>query len=453
MSRTDTRFYQLAWRWHFYAGLFVAPFMILLALTGIVYLFKPQLDPLLYPQLLLVEPAGAALDADRQLDVLRASHPRAQVTRYFPPAAAERSALFVVEEDGRSLNLFVDPYRGVLLGAQDARYNLQALARGLHGELLAGPLGDRLIELAAGWGIVLLASGLYLGWPRGRGLAGVLWPRWSRRGRALWRDLHVSVGVWSAALLLFLLLSGMAWTGFWGKQFADLWNRFPAAMWQDVPQSGREARSLSDSTRQAVPWAVENTPLPASDPHAAHHGHAGGHAEAAAPRIGLQQVVELAAARGVVPGYGVSLPRDARGVYSVSIFADDPRDDATLHIDQYSGAVLADVRWRDYNWLARTVESGAMLHEGRMFGRANQLLMLAACLAVLFGACSGLLIWWQRRPRGSLGVPPLRPAPPRWKAGLALVVLLGALFPLVGASLLLCWLGECLLRALRRAAT
>lgn len=53
-------FYALAWRWHFYAGLFVAPFMILLALTGIVYLFKPQLDALLYPQLLRVE-AGAQM--------------------------------------------------------------------------------------------------------------------------------------------------------------------------------------------------------------------------------------------------------------------------------------------------------------------------------------------------------------------------------------------------------
>mgnify|MGYP003608572640 CR=1 FL=1 len=37
----------LAWRWHFYAGLFVIPFMILLSLTGIVYLFKPQLDQLM----------------------------------------------------------------------------------------------------------------------------------------------------------------------------------------------------------------------------------------------------------------------------------------------------------------------------------------------------------------------------------------------------------------------
>jgi uncharacterized iron-regulated membrane protein len=35
-------FYRAAWRWHFYAGLFCVPFVILLALSGSVYLFKPQ---------------------------------------------------------------------------------------------------------------------------------------------------------------------------------------------------------------------------------------------------------------------------------------------------------------------------------------------------------------------------------------------------------------------------
>jgi len=35
-------FYNLAWRWHFYAGLFVIPFLILLSVTGIIYLFKPN---------------------------------------------------------------------------------------------------------------------------------------------------------------------------------------------------------------------------------------------------------------------------------------------------------------------------------------------------------------------------------------------------------------------------
>ncbi|WP_028238918.1 PepSY-associated TM helix domain-containing protein [Stutzerimonas azotifigens] len=429
-------FYSLAWRWHFYAGLFVAPFMILLALTGIIYLFKPQLDPLLYAHLMQVEPAGQTLDADAQLARVREAYPGANLQQYLPPIAADRSAQFLVAQNGRTLGVFVDPYRGTLLGTQDARYNLQAVARALHGELMIGPLGDRLIELAAGWGIVLLATGLYLWWPRGRGWKAVLWLRPGSRGRALWRQLHGVVGFWGALGLLFMLLSGMTWTGFWGQQFADVWNRFPAAMWNEVPQSQRLARALNSAERQTVPWAVEPTPLPRSGGHA---GHAAGHAHAqpaSEPRIGLQQVVDAAHARGVAPGYSITPPADAEGVYTVSLFADDPRDDATLHLDQYSGAVLAEVRWADYGPVARTVETGVKLHEGKLFGWPNQLAMLLVCLMILFSALSGLVIWWQRRPRGQLGVPPLPADLPRWKTGVAVMLALAVAFPLVGLSLL-----------------
>ena len=52
MKNRDSSHYQRIWRWHFYAGLFVAPFLILLSLTGILYLYKPQLDNLLYSDLI-----------------------------------------------------------------------------------------------------------------------------------------------------------------------------------------------------------------------------------------------------------------------------------------------------------------------------------------------------------------------------------------------------------------
>ena len=39
-----TALYRTVWRWHFYAGLFVVPFILLLSLTGAIYLFKPQID-------------------------------------------------------------------------------------------------------------------------------------------------------------------------------------------------------------------------------------------------------------------------------------------------------------------------------------------------------------------------------------------------------------------------
>ncbi|MFU0837835.1 MAG: hypothetical protein ACFWUJ_04785 [Pseudomonas fragi] len=227
MSRPTPSFYNLAWRWHFYAGLFVAPFMILLALTGIIYLFKPQLDPLLYDHLLTVTPAHHGLSADEQLSRVQTAYPQGHISQYLPPINRERSGQFVLSSAGRELNVFINPYTGQILGEQDAKLNLQAVARALHGELMIGTLGDRLVELAAGWGVVLVVSGLFLWWPRGQSAAGILWPRLNRRGRVLWRDLHVVTGFWGAALLLFMLISGMTWTGFWGKQYADLWNRFP----------------------------------------------------------------------------------------------------------------------------------------------------------------------------------------------------------------------------------
>ncbi|MET1080590.1 MAG: PepSY domain-containing protein [Pseudomonas sp.] len=450
MSKDSTSFYQQAWRWHFYAGLFVIPFLVMLSLTGILYLFKPQLDALMYPELLQVEPAGEALGADQLLLRVRQAYPQASVDKYLPPLTEGRSAQFVLGADGRELNLFIDPYRGTLLGEQDAQNNLQAWARGLHGELLIGTLGDRLIELAAGWAIVLVVSGLYLWWPRGNGLRGIFWPRLANRGRLFWRDLHAVTGFWGSLLLLFMLLTGMTWTGFWGAKFADVWNSFPAAMWNAVPQSDVQARSLNTVTGQTVAWAVENTPLPTSDPHAEHR--AGGsehsaHGALAMPPIGLEQVVRIANERGVVPGYSVTLPTSAEAVYTIAVFADDPRNDATLHLDQYSGKVLADIRWRDYNGLARSVEMGVMLHEGKFFGLANQLLMLAVCLMILLSSVSGLVLWWKRRPQGRLGVPPLRHDLPLWKTALVIVALLGLAFPLVGASLLVIGVVDWLLLA------
>ena len=102
------------------------------------------------------------------------------------------------------------------------------------------------------------------------------------------------------------------------------------------------------------------------------------------------------------------------GVYTIAIFADDPRNDATLHIDQYSGKVLVDVRWQDYGPVAKTVETGVMLHMGKLYGWPHQLVMLLICLMILASSVSGLWIWWSRRPSGRLAAPPCPPSCLPW---------------------------------------
>ncbi|APC16097.1 peptidase [Pseudomonas frederiksbergensis] len=440
MSQPKPNFYNLAWRWHFYAGLFVAPFMVMLALTGIVYLFKPQLDPLMYGSLLNVPAGHHPVSADELLRRVQEAYPQGQIKQYLPPVNAERSAQFVVKNAGNELNVFIDPYHADVLGEQDAKKNLQAIARAIHGELMIGTVGDRLVELAAGWGVVLVVSGVFLWWPRGKTGAGIVWPRFNSRGRVLWRDLHAVTGFWGAAFLLVMLLSGMTWTGFWGKQYAEVWNRFPAAMWNNVPKSDQEARSLNTATRQTVPWAMENTPMPMSGDHAEHMAHNGGSSAPAAPTISLQDLQDIAVQRQIEPGYSITFPSTASGVFTIAVFADDPRNDATLHVDQYSGEVLADVRWQHYGNVARATEMGVMLHEGKLFGPFNQIVVLLICLMILLSAVSGVVIWWKRRPQGKLGVPPLRHDLPTWKTGAFIILALAVVFPLVGASLIVVWL-------------
>ncbi len=36
--------YFMTWRWHFYAGLFVIPFMLMLSVTGLVMLFDDEIE-------------------------------------------------------------------------------------------------------------------------------------------------------------------------------------------------------------------------------------------------------------------------------------------------------------------------------------------------------------------------------------------------------------------------
>ena len=167
----------------------------------------------------------------------------------------------------------------------------------------------------------------------------------------------------------------------------------------------------------------------------------------AAPQVSLQQVEDIASSRQVEPGYSITLPTTADGVFTIAVFADDPRNDATLHVDQYTGQVLADVRWQDYSPVARATELGVMLHEGKMFGALNQIVILLVCLMILLGSVSGLVMWWKRRPEGGLGVPPLRHDLPRWKTATVVMLVLGVAFPLVGASMLVMWVVDrCVVR-------
>lgn len=211
------RFYRAVWRWHFYAGLLVLPFIVWLALTGAAFLYQDAIDRSVHHGLKVVPVGEARVPAQRLVDVAQRRY-GGTLFRYTTPSRADASAeIGLVDTHGARQVVYVDPYRARVLGTLPEHGTLGWTIRRLHSLALVGPSARGLIEMAAGWAIVLVLTGVYLWWPRGR-RGGVVSVRGKPAQRLFWRDLHAVTGAGVGAVLLFLALTGMPWSWLWGAQ-------------------------------------------------------------------------------------------------------------------------------------------------------------------------------------------------------------------------------------------
>lgn len=439
--------YQSVWRWHFYAGIIFAPFLILLAVSGGAYLFKPQIEGQLYKDLLTVREVGQVrMSPDALSAAVRKENPGLAIQSLTLPSDARSTVKMSVVQGGVPTTLYADPYTGKIAGTLDSDKTFSAVFKKLHSQLLLpGTLPNRIVELAACWGLVLTVTGLYLWWPRGRfSVWGTLLPRLGKPGnRLFWRDLHAVPAFWLSILILALILTGLPWSGVLGGQIdkaanATNTNNPPYAYsFMGAPESVTRAKDIAAD----LPWAAESLPVPASAP--------GGYVP-----ITVDEVAGIADRQHVQRPYTITLPSGETGVYTISTADAKPWDSATLHVDQYSGTVLTDVRYEQYGVMAKLITLGIAFHEGKLFGIANQLLGLLACLGLILISAGSYVMWRKRAPAGKLGAPN-KPREKKASIGVLIIMaVLGVLMPLVGLSLLavlaLDWLVIRRVPALRR---
>jgi uncharacterized iron-regulated membrane protein len=415
--------YQTIWRWHFYAGIIISPFLLILAVTGSIYLFKPQIEQNLYKEYYEVKAQGEKLPASEQIEEVKKLHPDAQITKYRPGESPERSSEIGISTDDGSATVFLDPYTGKSLGELKPEDRIMDKIVEFHGELMAGTIGDRIVELVASWAIVLIVTGLFLWFPRKKDkLAGVFFPRFGKGKSILRRDLHAVPAFWITAGMLFLIMTGLPWSGFWGTNFQNLMTNagagYPPSIWTgEAPQSVVKTKEIAD-----VPWAAENLEVPVS----ALEGYT---------PVSINDVVSIADREGIDPSYTVYIPGDEKGVYTLSAFPAKAQNEVTMHLDQYSGAVLADYRFDHYGIGGKIVAMGITLHTGTQFGFINQLISLFICLGIILVVVSGFYLWLKRKPKKEMGAPKA-PSILKMKLFLLLMIVLGILFPLVGVSLI-----------------
>lgn len=424
------------WRWHFYAGLFCIPFVLVLAITGSIYLFKPQIEAALdrpYAHLALQAPARPP---SQIAAAAMAAVPGSMLRAYELPSGPDAAVQVEVSRGATLTWVYVRPDDLRVLKIVDEDDRLMRQLFRIHGELLMGERGSNLVELAASWAIVMIVTGLALWWPRGAtGLGGVLWPRLSQGPRQILRDLHAVVGFWVSLLALFLLLTGLPWAKNWGGYLKEV-RRLAGAT---QPMDWTTGRKDEMGQRRAAD----------RDARAAAGGEHAGHGMATSGTEGLRlaaldRAVPAVAALELPPPVLISPPRRPGGDWSAKSDTPNRPRRVELELDPETGAVTRRTGFADRHWIDRTVAVGVAAHEGQLFGPLNQALGLLTALGLSTMSVTGLLMWLKRRPQDRLGAPPAvkgRPGP----ALVVTALLLCAYLPLLAASAAAVLLAERLL--------
>ncbi|TKB81429.1 MAG: PepSY domain-containing protein [Nitrospira sp.] len=420
------------WRWHFYAGLFSIPFIVVLAISGAIYLFKPQVEAWLdrpYDHLALTgRPSGAEV----QVRAALAAVPGATLAAYEVPTAPEAAVRVIVKRDDARIRVYVHPETlGVLQTLREDDRLMRIIFR-LHGQLLMQEnVGSAVVETAASWTIIMIVTGLYLWWPRAqRGWGGILYPRLARGSRLFWRDWHAVTGFWIAGLTLFLLLTGLPWAKLWGGYFKEV-RRLTGTAVVRQDETGDPARPPKTTV--------------ASGEHGGHGGPSKttrGANEMPPDYAVLDRVLDTVRPLRLAPPVLISPPAKGAGNWTAKSDAQNRPLRVNLVLDGATGAVLTRQDFKDRHVLDRVVGIGVAAHEGQLFGWPNQVLGALTAGGLLVLVASSVIMWWRRRPPGALGAPETS-RPPRRSWGLGVLILLFGLYlPLFAASLLLVLLAE-----------
>jgi uncharacterized iron-regulated membrane protein len=415
--------YRTLWRWHFYAGLFVIPFIIILSLSGAVYLFKPQIERW-EEQDFRNLPTTNSVTPSAQVAVSLGAHPQATFESYRLSLNPSDAALVSLKNKNRGkLDVFVSP-QGKIVGTLDPHKRIAKITSEIHGELLADKPGSWAVELAASWAIVMILTGLYLWWPTGGALAGVIYPRLNAGKRLFWRDIHSVTGFWVSGLVLILLVTGMPWASVWGDAFKMVREN---AGWVKSEQEWKTGAAKSE------------------DAHAEHHAIVD-----ASKNIALLDIIATnARAENLAfpvlirpPGIKARFAKQASPDWVVKSEAQNRTLGMTHNYDAMTGTEISRTGFANKHIIDRVIGYGISWHEGQLFGWINQAIGVMTAVALITMSVSGFILWRRRKPIGTIGAPPLPDAAMTPKIITGIILLLACLLPLLAASLILLWVFE-----------
>ena len=417
-------------RIHFWAALIASPFALIATITGLIYVFVPQVESVLHGHLDHVTPAAQIRPLDDAIEAAKRDAPEGWTLNsvspmheptdsvkvaFMPPPSEKKmsgggghgshgSAAPVAKEKQdflrpnfgipmKSTVVYVNPYTAEVLGSLPQAERFSNWSRKLHSNYLQNDGWRWLIELAASWLMVMLVTGLYLWWPR---TPQPFVPQANFKGRPSWMQWHTFVGVTLSVMSAVILTTGLTWS----------------------KQAGDQIRWARDATGQASPRIPAHFKSSASE---------GGRV------LTWEQAMQ--AVRRESPDVQMLLmpPKGPEGYWRANqLDRDQPDRRFDLLLDAYSGERLYFSGWSEQTAFGKATAIGIPFHRGE-FGWWNQALLFVFGVGVLFSIVSGWVMYFKRRKQGLSGLPSVMKG--SWKS-VPWAAWLGGAFMLVAMPLL-----------------
>ena len=389
-------------KWHFVAGIISAPIVIILALTGLIYLFKDNYEATQKATLAHVKQNTIRKMSYQEQWQLAKNEWEKLPSGVIVPQTENDATEFISGKFSHKSHLFIDPYTQKVNGKINVNETDMYKVRKLHGELLLGSYGTKVVELVASWMVVLIITGLYLYWPRGGGIRNFFTVRTNQSKRILFRDIHALSGFWFSLFILLVLAGGLPWTDVFGKSYQWV---------QQVTKSGYPSTWEGKGLKS----------IPTGEP------------------LALDVIVLKAKAMNLEGSTVIELPENPTDVYSVFNETTHLTAMEKIHFDQYSGKVLKKNNWADIGLMMKSRLWVMAFHQGE-FGPWNWFLMIFIALGLLLLSITAIITYFLRKKTGSISVPKV---PSNVSPSLTLIIvicLMGVILPLFGLSVVFIFL-------------
>lgn len=355
------KFREIAFTLHQYLGLFLGIVLVIMAVTGSLLVFGHEIDHFLNPNLFNILPQAQRVPIEVVLNNVRFSYPDLKLQSItLPQQPTDVYELGMLSSDSSAVNVYADPYQGVILGSRLEDEGFFNFLFNLHVYLLAGDTGMAIVGIIGLLLLLISVSGIIV-WPGWRRFTQGFSIKWSGNWRRLNFDIHKVAGIFSVVFLLLIASTGSA-----------------IAFYSFVEPT------VYSLTRTSLPSPPTSQPL----------------AGIKVKPLSVDQILQKA--NSVLPSAKttfISLP--ASPVKPVKVrkkFLDEihPNGENSIYIDQFSGKILKVENVLEAPLAARILGALYPLHIGRYGGVISRIIHVFVGIATTGLFFTGLVMWWHR---------------------------------------------------------